>query len=349
MRMFGYAVPQPAQDHAPEPASTKPASPSSGRKRGGRRNLRILGVTALTGAGLLLTSTTANVLLERAERAATTPYGQKVQVSGGELNVYRTAGTGATGKTIVLLSGLGTPAPALDFAPLIRELRDYSVVVVEGFGYGYSDLAPVERSVENITAELHEALVKLDINGPYILAGHSIAGFYTLYYANQYRSEVSAVIGIDPTVPAAEAEHADTTEPPAGINWGRMLSTTGLVRWVSTIAPGLAEPEGDGYTSSEREQIRLMTSWNFGNPAVVDETTRIAENARKVYGMTYPDDLPVLTLLAGDKETPPNPVLHESRLHNVRQHEIVVLAGGHYLHWTQAAAMAEKISAFLQK
>jgi pimeloyl-ACP methyl ester carboxylesterase len=350
--MIRSAVPRPAQDPAPASAATEPASTASGRKRGGRRKLRILGVTALTGAGLLLTSTTANLIIEQAERSAATPYGQRVQVSGGELNVYRearTGGTGGAGETIVLLSGLGTAAPALDFAPLIRELRDYDVVVVEGFGYGYSDLAPRERTVENITAELHEALSKLNINGPYILAGHSIAGFYTLFYANQYRAEVSAVIGIDPTVPAAGAEHADASEPPPGINWGRMLSTTGLVRWASTIAPALVEPEGDGYTSGEREQMRLMTSWNFANPAVVDETNRIADNARKVHGLTYPDDLPVLTFLAGDKGTPPDPGRHENRLHNVRQHEIVVLAGGHYLHWTQAPAMAEKITAFLKK
>ncbi|WP_308159806.1 alpha/beta hydrolase [Arthrobacter sp. ISL-5] len=189
----------------------------------------------------------------------------------------------------MLLSGLGTPAPALDFGPLIRELPDYQVVVVEGFGYGYSDVTPVERTVENITAELHEALTKLNVDRPYILAGHSIAGFYTLDYANRYREEVSAVVGIDPTVPAAGTGPTDASQRPAGINWGRMLSTTGVVRWVTAIAPGLAEPEGAGHTASE------------------------------------------------------------SRLRNVRHHEIQVLPGGHYLHWTQSPAMANKINAFLKQ
>lgn len=274
--------------------------------------------------------------------------GQRVQISHGELNVYRAAGA-TTGETIVLLSGLGTPAPALDFGPLIRELREYHVVVVEGFGYGYSDVTPVDRTVENITAELHEALSKLNIDRPYILAGHSIAGFYTLFYANQYRKEVSAVVGIDPTVPAGGTGRTDAIGPDAGINWGRMLSSTGVVRWVTAIAPGLAEPDGAGHTASEREQIRLMTSWNFDNQAVFDRTNRIAENARKVQDLMYPDDMPVLTFLAEDSGNPSKTGLHESRLRNVRHHEIQVLPGGHYLHWTQSPAMAERITAFLKR
>jgi pimeloyl-ACP methyl ester carboxylesterase len=42
-------------------------------------------------------------------------------------------------------------------------------------------------------------LAKLEVPRPYVLAGHSIAGFYTLAYANRYRNDVSAVIGIHPT------------------------------------------------------------------------------------------------------------------------------------------------------
>jgi len=38
---------------------------------------------------------------------------------------------------------------------------------------------------------------------------------------------------------------------------------------------------------------------------------------------------------------------HERQLRNVRRHELVVLEGGHYLHWTQSAAIAKKITEFL--
>ncbi|MFP3462393.1 alpha/beta hydrolase [Arthrobacter globiformis] len=323
---------------APLPASSRPAT----------RRLRILGMTAAIVTSLLLTSAAANFAMNQAERSATVPYGQRVQTSHGSVNVVRSPGNGRTGQSIVLLSGLGTPAPALDFAPLVRELGDYEVVVVEGFGYGYSDQPPVERTVENITSELHEALANAHVPSPYILGGHSISGFYTLAYANRYRSDVSAVIGIDPTVPAANTIHADQTGVPSGgINWEGLAAASGLLRWATALAPSLVEPDGTAYTSGERDQMRKMANWNFGNPSVLDETNRIADNARKVQAMRYPDDLPVLTFLASAKETTPDPALHESRLQSLRHHETVMIPGGHYLHWTHAPAMASRIKAFV--
>jgi pimeloyl-ACP methyl ester carboxylesterase len=299
-------------------------------------------------AGLILTSTAANLALNQAEHAGAAPYGQRVQTSHGALNVLRTSSNAGTRQSIVLLSGLGTPAPALDFAPLTRQLSDYDVIVVEGFGYGYSDQPPIERTLENITSELHEALQKLEVHAPYVLAGHSIAGFYTLAYANRYRDDVSAVIGIDPTIPAAHAIPTDSTSTSEdSINWLGMVATSGLFRWATMLVPNLVEPDGTAYTQSERNQMRTMANWNFGNPSVLDETNRITDNTRRVQPMRYPDDLPVLTFLASAKETPPDPSLHENRLQNVLHHEIVVLPGSHYLHWTQAPAMADKIKAFL--
>jgi len=84
---------------------------ASGSGRNWRRRIRNLGLVAVTVAGLVLCSTTANLVIENAERSSIAPYGQRVQVSHGELNVYRASGATGTGETIVLLSGLGTPAP----------------------------------------------------------------------------------------------------------------------------------------------------------------------------------------------------------------------------------------------
>ncbi len=129
------------------------------------------------------------------------PIGQLVEVDGRDIHVY-TKGRGEN--TIVLLSGLGTTAPALDFEPLVNELsKDNKVVVVEPFGYGWSDITNKKRTVENSVSEIREALQKSDIKGPYILMPHSVSGVYSMYYANKYPDEVKAIIGIDPTLPKA--------------------------------------------------------------------------------------------------------------------------------------------------
>ena len=322
---------------------------SAGRSsRSGRRVplvAKIIGIGALAIVAFVLVAASVNLILTRQEKSRFVPYGERVSVDGGEVNVWR---NGHAGPTMVLLSGLGTAAPALDFAPLIKQLGAYNVFVVEGFGYGYSDLNARPRTLQNITAELHDVLSKLGAPKPYILVGHSIAGFYTLSYAHRYPDEVSAVVGIDPTVPAAEGGSGGMGLPFHAL--GTILRMSGLVRAAFTLSPGLAEPKGDAYTPDERAHIRAMAIWTFGNAAVSDETNQMGSNAAALRGVTYPDRLPVLDFLASEKvATDPNWVqIHEDQLRNVRQHEIVVLDGGHYLHWTQSKAMAEKITAFLE-
>ncbi|MCB5274699.1 Lipase 1 [Arthrobacter sp. SO5] len=301
-------------------------------------------MAALIAVGFGLVSTAANVLLERQERASITPYGERISIAGGTVNVYR---NGHAGQPIVLLSGLGTAAPALDFAPLIRELADFNVVVVEGFGYGYSDMSASERTNKNISTGVHEVLGKLNLAQPYVLAGHSIAGFYLLDYANRYPAEVSAVIGIDPTVPAAKSGPVEVQA--GGVSLERILSFTGVVRDITAVAPGLVEPDGDAFTADERERMRLMMSWNLGNPAVADETARIGNNASDLRGVSYPDGLPVLIFVsgAGSAAQAAKSASLESLLQNVKRHQIIPLDAGHYLHWTQAKPMAAAIRKFL--
>jgi pimeloyl-ACP methyl ester carboxylesterase len=320
--------------------------PSRGGRR--RRGRRVAGIVALSMGGLLVASTSANLILEQAEKSASVPYGQRIQTSAGSINVTR---TGDTGPTIVLLNGLGTPAPALDFAPLIRELAGYQLVTVEGFGYGYSDMTVRPRTIENISEELHEVLAKLEIKSPYTLMGHSLAGFSTLFYANKYPSEVSAVIGIDPTVPAGDAPMTGT-DGSAGPStsdyaWAHIPSTLGLIRWAAAL--GYGEPGGDNFTAAESQQMRQMTSWNFGSQAASDEAFRMGENAAKLRDLHYPATLPVLDFLSKDtmNEQADWFGAHERQLANVKRHELVVLDGAHYLHWTQSKAMAQKIRQFL--
>lgn len=314
-----------------------------------RRLARFAGFAALGLLALVLVSTGLNFAVTQYERTSTDPYGRRVPVDGGSVNVVDHA---ADGTTVVLLSGLGTPAPALDFAPLVRELDGYRVVAVEGFGYGYADMTAPERTVGNVSQEFHSALEAAGIEAPYVLAGHSLAGFYILDYVNRYPGEVFAVVGIDTTVPAftADQDHGPAAEG-GGVPWDRLASSTGLLRWVLLAAPDLALPETTAHGAGEREQIHRMTIWNFANPAVTDETRRIGDNADQLDGVGFPSDLPVLMLLAQDTvdESPGWLASHEEQLQGVNDHELAVLDGPHYLHWTRSPEMAARITAFLDE
>ncbi len=303
-----------------------------------KRFLRRLTLIAVGVAAAILASTVANAALEQSERAHLT-YGERVTVQGGALNVYR---HGTTGPTVVMLSGYSTASPVADFGPLIRELDGYQVIVVEGFGYGLSDLEAPPRTVENITAELHTALVQVGVDEPYVLLGHSIAGLYTLYYANQYREEVAAVIGIDASVPGQMNGLAGAVGP-----LDRALAWTGLLRIATAIMPAIAEPEGHAFTPAEREQYRVMTNWTYANAAVTDEANQGARNFAAVEDLTYPKDLPVLSFIKQKDNQPRWRELHQLQLDAVDRGQLVELDGGHYLHWTHSPQIADAIDQFL--
>lgn len=302
---------------------------------------RVAGISLAAALALTAVSATANAVLNASEHTELAPYGQKVSIGDGDVNVYR---NGGTGPTLVLLSGFGTPAPAVDFAPLIRELDAFDVIVVEGFGYGYSDLDVGDRTIENITSELHQVVAKLNVDEPVILVGHSVGGIYARYYANAYPDEVSAFIGIDPM--AATTSSLDEGSPSIAES---VQAATGLFRLVTTVAPGIVQPPGTAYTAEERRRIAVMTNWNYGNASISDEWSRIGANSTKAAMHPFASNLPVLEILSSESvsimpEWLPN---HEAELEGVTTHQLEVLDGAHYLQWTQAPALGRLISEFV--
>ena len=77
-----------------------------------------------------------------------TPLGQLVEVDGHNMSLY-TEGEGK--HTVVFLSGWGTSSPILDCKPLYSRLSDENkIVVVEKYGYGFSDVVDDERDFDTI-------------------------------------------------------------------------------------------------------------------------------------------------------------------------------------------------------
>lgn len=333
----------PLFDHSPATDSPEvPSRPDNKRRQPQwRRALRMAGIVIASLVVLSVVSSLANVAITSSEKAALMPYGQKVSIEAGDINVYRNSGSGPT---MVLLSGFGTPAPAVDFAPLIRELDAFDVIVIEGFGYGYSDLNVPNRTIENITEEIHEVLGRLDVNSPVILVGHSVGGLYTRYYANAYPGEVAAIIGIDPMTARASSHKVGQ---PSTIE--RTLVDLGLMRLATTIAPNIIQPSGTAYTKHEREQTAAMTNWNYGNKSVSDEWAQIGANSTKASAQPMPANIPVLEFLstASVSSDPSWLRNHQAELAGVAAHKLEVLDGAHYLQWTQSPAMAHSMSEFI--
>ena len=134
-----------------------------------RKALKILGITIAGFMGIIVVFLGCLCICHQArlqkERSAITHLtGQYVEIDGHNLNVYV---DGEGDKTLVFLPGSMTPSPIFDFKPLYERLTDkYRIVMMEKFGYGYSDECEGERSVDVITRQDREALAALGMEGP---------------------------------------------------------------------------------------------------------------------------------------------------------------------------------------
>ncbi|MDN4492627.1 alpha/beta fold hydrolase [Ureibacillus aquaedulcis] len=276
--------------------------------------------------------------------------GELIEVEGKEMHLY-TKGNGEN--TIVLQSGLGTTAPALDFEPLINELaKENKVVVVESFGYGWSDITDKDRTVENIVEETRTALKKANIAGPYILMPHSISGIYSMYFANKYPEEVKAIVGIDPTLPQALGYFGETA--PSMPKYFSYAAPTGLARLAIYLNPeGYLPITADGIYSYENLKItKAISAWKGYNKNVVNEANEIKNNIEKTVLMNFPSKMPVLIFTTKeDKETisgKNNVTFYETQLTNSTASKIVPLEGHHYLHWTQYKEMSKEVNELIE-
>ena len=290
-----------------------------------------------------------NQVMTAVEKKKYTPVGQLVEVDDRDIHVY-TKGNGEN--TILLLSGLGTAVPALDFEPLVNELsKNNKVVVVEPFGYGWSDITNKKRTVENIVREIREALQKSDIKGPYILMPHSVSGVYSMYYANKYPDEVKAIIGIDPTLPKALDYFKE--EAPNIPSLMSVLAPSGLARLALLTSPNQYLPlaEEGTYTAKNLKITKAISSWKGYNKNVIDEAKELNNNINKTLDMSFPSKMPVMIFTRKidkeAKEGKSNITFYQNQLSHVSSPKLVVLQGHHYLHWAKYGEMSKYVNDFI--
>lgn len=225
------------------------------------------------------------------EKELREPLGQLVEVNGNKMSVY-VEGTGD--RTLVFMSGGGTSSPILDFKSLYSLLStDYRIVVVEKFGYGFSDIVDEPRDIDTILGETREALEKAGLKGPYVLCPHSMSGIEALYWAQQYPDEVEAVIGLDMAVPQYY-EVMDFSI--AVLKLGHYAAQLGITR----LLPGISESDAMKYgtlTDREKEIYRAVFYNRTATVTMINETEMIKENAQIVNRNGVPQ-VPMLLFLS---------------------------------------------------
>jgi pimeloyl-ACP methyl ester carboxylesterase len=119
-------------------------------------------------------------------------------------------GTGSP--TVVLESGLGDASGV--WGSMIPALvKTTHVCFYDRASMGGSDARPGPRTSATIARELHALLRHEGIAGPYILAGHSIAGYHMRVFASLYPSEVAGMVMVDSSHPDQFARDLEVLGP----------------------------------------------------------------------------------------------------------------------------------------
>lgn len=121
----------------------------------------------------------------------------KVDAGGYEL-YYICVGEGSP--TVILEAGGGGDSSGWELVMLYY--RSYTrVCAYDRANLGKSDSASKPRTFDDMTRDLHTLLQKLPIEGPYVLAGHSMGGMLIRLFASQYPEDVVGLVLVDSAHP----------------------------------------------------------------------------------------------------------------------------------------------------
>ena len=126
--------------------------------------------------------------------------GEVVNINQHKLHLYRSGNTNKP--KLVFMSGSGTISPVYDFKVLYEKLlKEFRIIVIEKFGYGYSDIFENDCHIDNLVSIQKEALSILGEIGPYILVPHSMSGLEAIRWAQKFPEDIHAIIGLDMASP----------------------------------------------------------------------------------------------------------------------------------------------------
>jgi pimeloyl-ACP methyl ester carboxylesterase len=149
--------------------------------------------------GVAVIALVVEAVTERRERRLFTPPGRLVDVGGHRLHLLAT-GQGHPGPIVILDAGMISFSSNWAWVqPAVAEFA--RVVAYDRAGLGWSDPGPKPRDAGQSARELHAALQAADLDGPYVLAGHSYGGLAVRAFAILFPDDVAGMVLVDGSHP----------------------------------------------------------------------------------------------------------------------------------------------------
>jgi pimeloyl-ACP methyl ester carboxylesterase len=301
------------------------------------------------------------------------PPGKLINVGGWRIHLNCTGENKAKTPTVVLESGSGDFS--FDWSLVQPSVARFTrVCSYDRSGNAWSDLGPRPRTMKQVVYELHTALMKAGIKGPYVLVGQSIGGLLVRTFASQYTKELAGMVLVDSTHEDTQLNMNGKIQRMRELSQGRtippiqtIISAANRVlsdeekrqieNTLKQIGPPKIEPPYDRL-SPEIQQLRL---WALAQPThyAADNDPYWAEEFAEMYSTRkrgeYPlEDIPLVVLTRGKREYPDTEVgrqLNEERKRmqldlvqlSRNSNQIIAEGSGHHIQLDDPALVIEAI------
>ena len=226
------------------------------------------------------------------------PRGQMIDIGGRRLRIVCQGPAGATPTVILEAGAFGFAA---DFGTVQEKLAAAGIrsCAYDRAGMGFSDPSRDPRDGVAIADDLDKLLAAAKVPGPYLLAGHSMAGLRLCQFAARHQSEVVGVVLIDAATPESVAN------PDLNRFIGRFAAAS---RWAAAGASlGLFHPIAGmdlgnkiGLTGdAEREKRWAFASGRHNRTAAAEVGLWPKAAQQAAATPPFPADWPVAVITAG--------------------------------------------------
>jgi pimeloyl-ACP methyl ester carboxylesterase len=231
---------------------------------------------------------------EAMDKSAYPMPGQLFDVGGHKLYV---SCTGSGTPTVILEAGLGQPAAMMSgwIQPGVATVT--RVCIYDRAGQGWSEQADTPQDGLAIAADLHTLLNRAEIDGPYVLAGHSSGGVYVQVFAAQYPDEVAGLVLLDSQPPDAIANLPGYAGEYDGIR-----RFTALFPSVARLGVGrLAYPSAaSGLPPETWAEARALLSTGGHNRGYRDDAVGLEAALTQAQALTSLGDKPLIVVTAAE-------------------------------------------------
>ena len=233
------------------------------------------------------------------------PPGMMYPVNGGEIHMYCKSFENNENPTIIIVPGAGVPS--ILYSNLQDKLSETArTCSYDTAGVGWSKANQIPYTAENLSEELSQLLRVAQINGPVVLAGHSLGGIVNLIYSAEHEKQVVGIAFIDSSHynqfdyfgeeyrEFVKKQMRDTAD---NLWLMELASNLGIMAIMETLRPTTTEIED--------RQLKMIASFNKENPpfptikSMISNLNLSFEQGKQSHYAR--GDLPIIAISASDQ------------------------------------------------